>query len=263
MTNSSGIVTDFLPKILPEHERDIEDDFKSLTSARTQNTTLSKLAHAQADIDDDELFYGEDALPDSEVSLDTQQARYILSRGIYKGDNLDIEQTWYFNPEYDHLSQKQKPGATNLDLHALSWWVKDDHDPDKEKEIQEDVNKINDRMIYCLKTIDRVDAAANDKSKDKKQAMLSPIAMRFWNGSFGVGNYEDIVKGVLRRGLNENFMFRAVDARKHLCDAMYRRDRHDIERILSEIKNAGYSGGSSVTYAGTESILNSNKLYPE
>jgi hypothetical protein len=253
MTNASGIVSDYLPQIHPDHApRSTDDDLKSVLTGKSQNTSVSKLARAHADPEDDDLFFSNDALDDSEVSIDTQNARFVLGRGIYTGDDLEREEIWYFDHEYNHLNEKRMPGASNLEHHALSWWVCDDHD--KNIEINEDVSKINDRMLFCLKTIGN--AFADDAENASRPSVhLTPIAARFWNGSFGVKAFEDVVKGILRRGLDENFMFRAVHARKELCDAMYRRDKNDIERILSEIKTAGFSGGSAVDYAGNKYCL--------
>jgi hypothetical protein len=250
MTNASGIVTDYLPQIHPNLDpRSADDDLRSVITGKSQNTSASKLARAHADPEDDDLFFNGDAMEDSEVSVDTQNARFVLGRGVFLGDDLEREEIWYFDHEYNHMNEKRMPGAANLEQHTLSWWVFEEHDPDKNIDLKEDFDKINDRMLYCLKTL------GNVENSGKTSVQLTPIAARFWNGSFGVQAFEDVVKGILRRGLDENFMFRAVHARKELCDAMYRRDRGDIERLLSVIKTAGFSGGSAVDYAGNEDFI--------
>ena len=61
--------------------------------------------------------------------------------------------------------------------------------------------------------------------------------------------YSEVVKKVLRNGLDDNFMLRGVAIRKELCDAIYRRDRGDILRIMEEIATQKYDGGSALFYA--------------
>ena len=211
LTDAPGTLTDYVPLLHPDalDSGGAQDEMKSIFTGKSLTTSVTKLATAHADPEDDDLYFGEDAAENSELSVHAQRARFVLERGLYKGDDPGVEEKWYFDADYNHLKEKRMPGASNLQAHTLSWWVIDEHDPDKDGPGTVDFHKTNERMLFCIKTLGQVNA-----DTDRAQAtsdILSPIAQRFWNGSMGISSFENVVKGVLRRGLDDAFLFRGVD----------------------------------------------------
>ena len=51
--------------------------------------------------------------------------------------------------------------------------------------------------------------------------------------------HDELIQAVLKRALNENFVFPAVEARKNLCDAMYRRHYDEIKKCVEIITETG------------------------
>ena len=156
---------------------------------------------------------------------------------MYLGSDQDKGEKWYFDAEYDHKGERRMPGLASLDSHSLHWNVYDDKDSDLNKTIDEPIDKINDRMLFVLKTVGHQDHSTNNFEDSAVVALFDEFAVKFWNSVFSLTREkETMIKKVLRSALNGNFLFRGVELRKQLCDAMYRREEAEMKEIIAIIE---------------------------
>ena len=99
------------------------DSTSLLSSFVTKNSTSAKLFEKFNDLDDDELIVfdeeekkdkeqeSQSASDDKNERSDSYKAlKIVLSRGIYPGSSEDVEEKWYFDPEFNHLNRQILPG---------------------------------------------------------------------------------------------------------------------------------------------------------
>lgn len=98
------------------------DSTSLLSSFVTKNSTSSKLFEKFNDLDDDELIiFDEEEKEKEEESQSTSDdknersdsykaLKIVLSRGVYPGSSEDVEEKWYFDPEFNHLNRQILPG---------------------------------------------------------------------------------------------------------------------------------------------------------